>query len=763
MSSPWQHPTRYKVVLRWPGGSSAINLRGRQELGGRAAYWNRIVKSKRRWLTDPEAVHAHTKRAIDDLEDLGVTEAQIREIAVQEHLEVAIEFSEENVGFAERIFPWEFVILRAVRGLHGRTKLSISRHLKRKARVKNSSLPTRRVLFIQSEPGLLCGEYTFDAEREHIRHLFETAPEPGLNAFDWLDSPTTQELETRVRDTKPDVIHMSGIDSHEGRALLQSKSPLNRQAPTLKPQGNSLRQTARDGFYLSGDELRAESIDYSDVARVLNSADKSPTLVSFNCQFSAARLAAISVAEGASFGLGIHGQSNESYVENFYFMFYRLLVQERVSVFDAFNRTIQALSHQQDDLDATDLVLWSDASAYRPGAAGVPTSETVQHAEPKKPEEAPVSKGGSDLDVEVRPHPELNYSNLHNGRGLFHKFRLAPKKAVRFPDVVVLVELTFGSETFRCRKMLDVVESLDIHDMIQVPLTWGFLKGIRESINTTIYVEVQYEEKPVYSETHGVVVHPINDWKDNTKDGRWLPSFVLPLDPAVQDIVGHARRNLRIITDDAQAKFDGYQSAKVEKVTLQAQAIWSALAHNYDIAYMDPPPAYSEKSQRLRGPSQVIRQQSGTCIDLALTYAACLEYIGLYPVLFLLDGHALTGYWTNEQADLELSREDHGLSETVSVDTDALDQDGTTLLENDTKAFQYKKIHYVEIVNLVNQGALVPVETTLIPESQSFAAAMESGLHRISSDWDFDSMLSIRQARRLGTTPLPYQVEDSTP
>jgi hypothetical protein len=57
-------------------------------------------------------------------------------------------------------------------------------------------------------------------------------------------------------------------------------------------------------------------------------------------------------------------------------------------------------------------------------------------------------------------------------------------------------------------------------------------------------------------------------------------------------------------------------------------------------AYINPPPTFTEKSQRLRTPSDIVMGKRGTCIDLTLLLAACLEYAEIYPVLFLLKDHA---------------------------------------------------------------------------------------------------------------------------
>src|SRR6185503_1914918 len=65
-------------------------------------------------------------------------------------------------------------------------------------------------------------------------------------------------------------------------------------------------------------------------------------------------------------------------------------------------------------------------------------------------------------------------------------------------------------------------------------------------------------------------------------------------------------------------------------------------------------------SQRLRTPSMIVKDRSGTCIDLALLLAACFELVDIYPVLFLLKDHAFPGYWRQDgfqQKFIEVSDE----------------------------------------------------------------------------------------------------------
>ena len=72
-------------------------------------------------------------------------------------------------------------------------------------------------------------------------------------------------------------------------------------------------------------------------------------------------------------------------------------------------------------------------------------------------------------------------------------------------------------------------------------------------------------------------------------------------------------------------------------VDAQVRAIWTALVNEYRLQYINPPPAYSTRDPapaHARAISSM--SNTGTCIDLALLLASCLEYIDIYPVIVLL-------------------------------------------------------------------------------------------------------------------------------
>jgi hypothetical protein len=101
----------------------------------------------------------------------------------------------------------------------------------------------------------------------------------------------------------------------------------------------------------------------------------------------------------------------------------------------------------------------------------------------------------------------------------------------------------------------------------------------------------------------------------------------------------------------------------------------------------------SNNAQRLRTPSDVILGKRGTCVDLALLFAPCLEYIEIFPSLIMLNDHAFPAYWRDEE-------------------------------EHECRKLQ----------EAVRKGKLVPLETTQITSKTSFQEALDTGMARFEEE-----------------------------
>jgi hypothetical protein len=282
-------------------------------------------------------------------------------------------------------------------------------------------------------------------------------------------------------------------------------------------------------------------------------------------------------------------------------------------------------------------------------------------------------------------------------------------------------------------------------------------------------VRVGVVTRTLFESTFPVSLLSANEWRDTDDDRIWLPSFVLPRDPAVARIADSAQRYLMAIADDPTVGFDGYQSidleaeAPYERVDAQVRALWSAILYDHPLAYINPPPTYTESSQRIRTPSEVIDGRRGTCIDLALLFAACLEFVEIYPTIFLLEGHCFPAYWRSD-ADhqaFQLAKTCNDSSAGGSAD-DFLAADAESRRRaHALYGWYFDKSYYKEIKSWVQKGALVPLESVWLTTRESFTSAQDAGEENLRSKREFHSMLDVLRARGAQVTPLPIRGETS--
>lgn len=765
------------VVLRLPTRDVSLKTRDKEINFPRLAMqWTYVVRSRQRWSTAPDSAERQAKAASEILIDLGVDEATQADIAQAGMVEVAIPWQgDEGSGWAERIFPWEYLIAGATRSLRHGQPLSVIRHL-----VCQGQRPTpaaaAKVLFVTSCPGPLKAEFEFDSERDLVRRNLKLGS-PWRDNQNWKDlkSPTVQELTSVMADFRPDIVHLAGVDTHQAATLLAQRDrkflwKANDWEETSQDSpDSSSRREVPDGYVLAGRQgLYAAGAE--ELSTLLTKAHR-PRLVIMNIGNSAARLASLTVANGAEAAIGFQDSFDDALAELFFSVLYSNLIGAPAN-WDlglAFRVAWERVRAEPTHRQGTGVVLWSRSSLIA-NSQGDAVQQQQRAAQRVRPAEKPLESTAltsvevsDSVSVDVRPFSDINYSVLHNRRRLFEAFSIKCERPMR--NVSIEVSLNVGTEAANYKRMMPVRPPLeDLKTFIHLPLTSALARTIQESILSSIYVDVTWGDHILFRDTLPVRLVPVDQWRDNDTDGRWLPSFVFPRDPTVARTVETARRYVQVLRDDPTAGFDGYQSFDpkgsdpTEEIDLQVQAIWSAIVHEQGLGYINPPPAYSNEldSQRLRTPSAVARYHSGTCIDLALFFAACLELIDIYPVIFLFDGHAFPGYWRSETYFDEFRQARPELVDPAAMvnlnATGALAQRDPWIIE---------KENYREVVQYVNDGKLVPLESVRLTENSGFWDAVEAGREHLAEKREFHSMVDIALAREKQVTPLPLLGEPS--
>ena len=126
-----------------------------------------------------------------------------------------------------------------------------------------------------------------------------------------------------------------------------------------------------------------------------------------------------------------------------------------------------------------------------------------------------------------------------------------------------------------------------------------------------------------------------------------LAAHVQPNASAVAALMPDVSDRLNAAT--GRSAIDGYQTENPERVDAIVQAVYDAMRVR-DIRYAEPPASWGLDGQKIRTPAEVLEGRLGTCLDTVVTMAAALEQAGVNTTLWVLEGHALLGYWRVDSA-----------------------------------------------------------------------------------------------------------------
>ncbi len=180
---------------------------------------------------------------------------------------------------------------------------------------------------------------------------------------------------------------------------------------------------------------------------------------------------------------------------------------------------------------------------------------------------------------------------------------------------------------------------------IHIILSPEYLLSLTEKLVGSIQVELFLDNECIYSHVDTIELLAYDEWTGLLVMPEIISAFVTPNHPRISDLIHKAEAYLMKWTKDPS--FSGYQTKNPRQVKLQMAAIYAALQEE-NIVYHMPPASYEKIGQRVRMVNTVLDQKKGTCLDLSILYASCLEAVGLHPLLVFITGHAFLGCWLEE-------------------------------------------------------------------------------------------------------------------
>lgn len=161
-----------------------------------------------------------------------------------------------------------------------------------------------------------------------------------------------------------------------------------------------------------------------------------------------------------------------------------------------------------------------------------------------------------------------------------------------------------------------------------------------------------------FAQTRPVLLHGGSDlyWGKKFGNAQFISRWVTPHHPAVLELVAEARKHVR------NGRMPGYIGSRLSdkqmawQVEMQARAVHKALQQS-GISYVSSIFTFGEfigQAQRIRLPSETLALRSANCIDVAVTFAAAMENLGMRPVVVIVPGHAFAGVRLGPESDQTL-------------------------------------------------------------------------------------------------------------
>lgn len=323
-------------------------------------------------------------------------------------------------------------------------------------------------------------------------------------------------------------------------------------------------------------------------------------------------------------------------------------------------------------------------------------------------------------DVSMEYSDRVNFAMQQNRVALIDAVRITSHHAEPLVDLAVSLTLENGeAEPWTSRiTRLDPGATFTLRPE-EFRLVGSTLAKRTEAERTTIRCDVACQ-RGSERRSFPIDILPFDHWPGIAHIPELTAAFVTPNHPVVAELLKTAREALRgLSTSDA---IDGYQSASRQRASQIAEACFHAVAAQ-GIGYINPPASFELTGQRVRLVDRIAREKFGTCLDLTLMLASLWEQCGLYPLVLLLEGHAIPAVWTHEAH----------LPEAVIDDP-------------------------ARIRNLIELGEVIAVESTLVTQDgASYSAAVGAARKRIQSPGASFLAVDIRSARKRSIRPLPLR------
>jgi hypothetical protein len=352
--------------------------------------------------------------------------------------------------------------------------------------------------------------------------------------------------------------------------------------------------------------------------------------------------------------------------------------------------------------------------------------EKSQLTEKESEERKIIKKAKNSLELSCEVDDVLTYAIVHNGSRILRDVCIKNTSEADIDNLIIRIEsnnalvapFEFGIEKIKPGEELHFKK-------LKVSMNADYLASLTERCLCQLNVKAYRGDELLVSDTKDITALAFDQWPGLQYTPELLAAFAMPNHPAVISLLQLAAKYLEKWTKDPSLA--GYQFDDPNRVKLMAAAAYAAIQEK-NITYAEPPSSFEEFGQRIRLADAVLDQHMGTCMDMTLLYVACLEAMGLNPVMIIMKGHIFAGVWLIEDS----------FSDMIMDDPSQLEKRMS------------KGIHEMIVVECTAMCA---------GRTRSFDEAITLAEHNVSNYGNFVFAIDVCRARSMEIRPLPVRVK----
>lgn len=320
----------------------------------------------------------------------------------------------------------------------------------------------------------------------------------------------------------------------------------------------------------------------------------------------------------------------------------------------------------------------------------------------------------------------LTYAIVYNGVNIIHDVCI---KNVSETDLDnLMVRISSDNELIENFEM--AVEKIrsgeEVHlKNLKISINAGYLASLTERSTCLLTVGIDWNEECLLSETLTITALAFDQWPGLQYTPELLAAFSMPNHPVVTSMLQLASKYLEKWTGDPSLA--GYQFGDPNRVKDMAAAAYAAIQQK-NITYAEPPSSFEEFGQRIRLADAVLSQHLGTCMDMTLLYTACLEAMGLNPIIVMMKGHIFAGVWLVEDSFSDM-------------------------LMDDPSQLEKRMSRGIQEILVIECTAMCAGKSTNFDEAVALAE------RQVAHYGNFAFAIDVKRARSMGVRPLPVRIK----